>query len=341
MRFKSIQSLELKNNSSQNIEKDIEGCLTRNILQSLQESKLVDIILEYLITEITIFESPIFINCIDMKIEDSGKMVFLKKENIIDESEYDNDTVEFFKIELFGKELSSTITKEYDRRNLLTTRSDLDSNDSMDVEEPEVEGDILFNNYTKELGTYLVTRIQDFEKLINTSYTIKLLKVSEDKFLITSREKLILFDSTLNNISVIYTISDYQNGCFTSINSYKSYFMLTIYPENFVLFGNYEDKSKCEMHDIKKFYKIPKGFELVMWDENCHKTNNKRFVTFECHISKTYGKKILTRFICHVDIQERKIKTKVITHEIKCMWTTGCDQVIILYTNGKIIQYFL
>jgi len=329
MRLHPLHQICVKNNTHELVN-DIKCIVENRLLKTLKEKTLCEIILEYVIQEVTIFDSPLFTNCIDVKLEKDGKLVFLKEEHMVDEN--DEESLEFFLLELFNNQLSMKKTKKYDRHKLLTSRLDLSSNEDLVVEEEDC--DILF--YDDTIGKKkLITKVQNFQKILNVDKLTSLLELSKDKFIIMNDDKLFLLNE--DKLTQLHQFESSVNGSFDRLASYENSFMMLSEHQKIVILGNV-DEEKYEVHDLKNLYKIPKKYDLYVMEEACHKTSNPRFVTFECQIYK--DEKVLTRFICHIDIQEKKIKTKVV-QQIDCLWTVGSNSVLTIDNNGKIVQHFI
>lgn len=320
--------LILQNESEDYVDNILEelSCL----LSKLKEKWIVDIIKDYLIEERIIFESPLFRDCIDMKIEENGDIVLIK-EIVIPPHMYEDFECEYQQITIQKNGvLTVEDNVEYDHHNCLIKSQDYSTNSHFGNSKLFVNKTESRITFTSEDGIINQT-FDDIDNKILIDGHIYLSKVENNKFIIANKQTIFLLDHD-NILTTLYNfVTTRQNCYFDKICHYQSHFMVVSQYGGVIVLGDYRDPSRTLFIDFRKDLNVHEC--SIACKKICSNTFNPRYPLL-------YLGRFDKKYLLIIDLELKKIKQIETDRAFEAIWCINERSIMLVDCIGTIIQYF-
>jgi len=324
------------NSESINLSEEITYLLKHHLLPIVKERGIIHSIFEYVFEEITIFHSILFKNCIDIKKERNGDMSFLI-EQIVGHSGYNDDLIyKYFLLTLTERgELSTSVTTSFDCINKLNKSYEyLTCREDKNYLYVFYNGpDLVFSRFENESEIVILTATKFDKKYWISGYNTTLLQISQYLFIIANERNVILYDKEREMCSELYKFESLFDNICSKIRVFETNFMIISCHLTQVIIGSMKNK-EIVTFDLQKLSNVRKGQRMIISYDFCDSTVNERFISFCWRVTDV-------RYIAIVDIQDKKIRHRIVEENFSAMLCLSHNQVLIVNKEGKIVKYFL
>jgi len=325
-----FSGLFLQSNSKDDLT-NILNELSSNLLSSLKEKCIINIINEYLVQEKIIFDSPIFRDCEDMKIEENGDIILIKAVAI--PQDHDDCKYEYHKLTI-QKNGALIVEQVENYTNGLVKNQDYSKEVKFYGNQLRVnksDNQIRFSSYDGLINE--VFQDSNNQLVINNGFT--LVPIEPRKYLVASYQTLSIMDCETNRLKILYNLELSNPNCwFDKICYYKTNFMCVCHQGGVVLLGDYLEPSMIQVIDLRAFFKVGKEESLNMWwNPRCNYTFSERYPLLYCQV-------VGQKYLMIIDLLEKWINPIKTNENFDVEWVVSRNSVMIVTCKGKIIQYF-